>query len=139
MSFAQMRSSATYARVGVESGVQGADPHRLILMLFEGALVSIERARSAMLARDARGKGESVSRAIQIVEQGLKASLDESTGGELTRQLRALYDYILERLLLASARNDPAGLDEAARLLGQLRQAWEEIPAPARARGTAAP
>jgi len=138
MSFAQTRSGAVYARVAVESGVQGADPHGLILMLFEGALVSIERARGAMLARDARVKGESVSRAIQIVEQGLRASLDDSTGGDLAHQLRALYDYILERLLLASARNDPAGLDEAARLLGQLRQAWEEIPASARAGSMAA-
>lgn len=137
MNPAQTRSGAAYARIAIESGVEGADPHRLILMLFEGALVATERARRAMLSRDARGKGESVSRAIQIIEQGLRASLDDSAGGELTQQLRALYDYILERLLFASARNDPAGLDEAARLLGQLRQAWEEMPASARARATA--
>ena len=132
MSFVLPRSVAAYARVGVESGVESADPHRLILMLYEGALVAIGRARAAMLARDLRTKGESVSRAIQIVEQGLKASLDESAGGELTHQLRSLYDYISERMLFASARNEPAGLDEAARLLEQLKGAWEAMPAAAR-------
>ncbi|MGQ0509186.1 MAG: flagellar export chaperone FliS [Betaproteobacteria bacterium] len=126
-----------YARIDLETGVESADAHRLVLMLFEGALVAIGRARGAMLARDARGKGESVSRAIQIVEQGLKASLDESTGGDLTRQLRSLYDYVIERLLLSSARSDAGGLDEAARLLGQLKQAWEEMPVAARMRAPA--
>jgi flagellar protein FliS len=131
MSFPNPRANA-YARIGLESGVSSADPHRLVLMLFEGALVAIARARAAMLARDPRTKGESVSRAIQIVEQGLKASLDEAAGGELARQLRSLYDYIAARMLFASARNEPAGLDEAARLLDQLKGAWEAMPAAAR-------
>ena len=136
--FAAMNNPiAAYRRVGVGSGVESADPHRLILMLFEGALVAIGRARVAMLARDPRTKGESVSRAIQIVEQGLKASLDEAAGGDLTRQLRSLYDYVSERMLFASVRNDPAGLDEAARLLGQLKDAWEAMPASARVRSPA--
>jgi len=127
MSFSAPRAATAYARVGVESGVESADPHQLVLMLFEGALVAIARARSAMLARDFAAKGEAVSRAIQIVEQGLKASLDEAAGGALAEQLHALYDYIGERLLLASARNLPEGLDEASRLLGELRDAWASI------------
>ena len=121
------RSSAAYARVGLETGVQSADAHRLILMLFEGALVAIAQAKVAMGAGNLRVKGESVSKAIQIVEQGLKASLDEKAGGELSAQLRALYVYIAERLLLASMRNEPDGLDQAAHLLGQLKHAWEAI------------
>ena len=127
MSFVLSSPSAAYARVGIESGVESADAHRLILMLFEGALVAIARAKAAMRAGDLRVKGESVSKAIQIVELGLKASLDEKAGGELALQLRSLYDYVAERLLLASMRNEPDGLDHAAGLLGQLKQAWEEI------------
>ena len=121
------RPAAAYQRVGVETGVETADPHKLILMLFEGALVAIAQASSAMRAGNLRVKGESVSKAIQIVEQGLKASVDENAGGGLARQLRLLYDYISERLLFASMRNQPAGLDEATRLLGQLRDAWSQI------------
>lgn len=122
---------SAYRRVGVATGVEAADPHKLVLMLFDGALVAIGQANAAMRAGDLRVKGESVSKAIQIVEQGLKASLDEKAGGEtsaeLTHQLRLLYDYISQRLLYASMRNQPAGLGESARLLGQLRDAWEQI------------
>lgn len=125
------RAVSAYSSVGTETGVVSADPHQLILMLFDGALVAIGQANAAMRAGVLQVKGESVSKAIQIVEQGLKASLDEKAGGaagaELVRQLRDLYDYISERLLFASMRNQPAGLEEAARLLGQLRDAWEQI------------
>lgn len=127
MSFVLPAPSAAYARVGLESGVESADAHRLILMLFEGALVAIARAKGAMRAGDLRVKGESVSKAIQIVELGLKASLDEKAGGELALQLRSLYDFIAERLLFASMRNEPDGLEQAAGLLGQLKGAWEDI------------
>ena len=126
-----MPSRAAYARVGVETGVQSADAHRLILMLFDGALVATGQAIAAMRAGNIRVKGESVSKAIQIVEQGLKASLDNKAGGkagaELAEKLRALYDYITRRMLFASMRMQPAGLEEASRLLRQLRDAWEQI------------
>ena len=126
--FASMNGpAAAYRRVEVESGVQSADPHQLILMLFNGALVAVGQASAAMHAGDLRVKGESVSKAISIVEQGLKASLDDRADPELVHKLRALYDYISERLLFASMRNQPAGLEEASRLLGQLRNAWEQI------------
>ena len=118
---------STYRRVGVETGVATADAHQLVLMLFDGALAAIAQADGAMRAGNLRVKGESVSKAIQIVEQGLKASLGDTAGGELAQQLRALYDYITERMLFASMRNQPAGLEEAARLLGQLRDAWKQI------------
>jgi flagellar protein FliS len=126
MSFA-MQKAATYARVGIETGVPSADPHRLILMLYDGALVAIARARDAMINRRIAAKGESLSKAIQIVEEGLRASLDRKAGGEIAEQLNSLYEYISRRLLLAGMRNEPAGLDEATRLLGELRAAWQGI------------
>ena len=126
--FAAMNNPiSAYRRVGAETGVAAADPHKLVLMLFDGALAAIAQADGAMRAGNLRVKGESVSKAIQIVEQGLKASLDDTAGDELAQHLRALYDYITERMLYASMRNQPAGLGEAARLLGQLRDAWEQI------------
>jgi flagellar protein FliS len=120
-------SAAAYARVSVESGVDSAGPHRLIAMLFDGALLQIGRARSAMQARDFAAKGAACSKAIQIVEQGLRASLDEAAGGELALQLRLLYEYIAQRILQASAGNDARLLEEPARLLRDLQDAWQTI------------
>lgn len=126
--YATMTSpSQTYARVGIETGVMSANPHKLILMLLDGALVSIASAIHALQEKDIAAKGESVSKAIDIVANGLKASLDFNADSELAPRLAALYDYICDRLLYANLRNDRAALDECARLIGEIKGAWEEI------------
>lgn len=119
--------ASAYAKVQLESGVAAASPHQLVLMLFDAALVAVHRAAERMRARDVATKGAAVSKAIQIIEEGLVLSLDEAAGGELAQRLRELYRYMTQRLLLASMRNDPAGLDEVARLLGELKEAWATI------------
>ena len=121
------RGAAAYADVAVETGVASADPHQLIVLLYDGALSAIARAIQAIGAGQIALKGESISKAIQIVEEGLKASLDESVGGELALQLGSLYEYMARQLLFASVRNDVAALKEVARLLEDLKGAWESI------------
>jgi flagellar secretion chaperone FliS len=125
-----------YAEVGVETGVAAADPHKLILMLFDGTLAAIAKARLAMSRGEIAAKGAAISKAIEIIDGGLKASLDVSAGGALAERLAALYDYMLNRLLAANLRNDTSLLDETTRLLNELRGAWAQIggaAAPARA------
>jgi flagellar protein FliS len=125
-----------YAEVGVETGVAAADPHKLILMLFDGTLAAIAKARLAMSRGEIAAKGAAISKAIEIIDGGLKASLDVSAGGVLAERLAALYDYMLNRLLAANLRNDASLLDEITRLLNELRGAWAQIgnaAAPARA------
>ncbi len=128
------RAALAYAQVGVETGVASADAHRLVLMLYDGALKCLAEARGQMARRDIAAKGASLSRALRIIDEGLTASLDETAGGELAGQLKELYVYMGRRIMLANLRNDPALLDEVARLLGELRQAWEAIGARAAAK-----
>ncbi len=120
----------TYAEVGVETGVASADPHKLILMLFDGALAAIAAARRAMHRGEIAAKTAAFTKAIAIVDGGLKASLDVKAGGELAERLSGLYDYILRQLLLANLRNEVAMLDEVGRLLSELRGAWVQIGNP---------
>ncbi len=130
-----------YQRVGLDSGVASADPHRLVLMLFDGALEAIRLAAAHIAAGNVAEKGRALGKAVRIVEEGLKASLDKDAGGALATQLAALYDYATLRLLQANLKNDHAALDEASRLLGELREAWARIGerVPAAAAVTAAP
>lgn len=118
---------AAYARVQTETDVAAASPHRLTLMLYDAAIAAVRRAAERMRARDLATKGTAISKAIQIIEEGLTASLDRAAGGELAARLAELYDYMSRRLLLASVRNDPDGLEEVARLLAELREAWQAI------------
>jgi flagellar protein FliS len=116
-----------YAQVGMETRVAGADPHLLILMLFDGALMSVSSASHQMQMGETASKGLSISRAIDIIGNGLKVSLDLDAGGELAQRLYALYDYMCARLLHANAHNERAALEEVSHLLGELKDAWEEI------------
>ena len=126
--FASPRNYAkSYADIGVETGVSSADPHRLVLMLFDGALQAIATASRHMREKDVAGKVKAVSRAIDIINDGLKACLDVQAGGELAERLDALYDYMSTRLIYANLRNDQPTLDEVSRLLKELKGAWEEI------------
>ena len=117
----------TYKNVGLESGVAAADPHKLILMLYQGALLSIANAKKQMSDKQIAAKGVSISKAIKIIDEGLKACLDVEAGGEIGRNLYELYDYMNQRLLISNLKNDPAILDEVSGLLSELNSAWANI------------
>ena len=126
--FAVMHNpKAAYHKVGIETGVDAADPHKLVLMLFEGAMLAVSGASLHMQRNEIAKKGEAVSKAINIITNGLKASLDTQAGGELAERLAALYDYMCARLLHANLHNQPAVLDEVSHLLAELKGAWEKI------------
>ena len=120
------RASA-YAKVGVETGVTSASPHKLILMLYDGALASIRASVVSMEHHDIAAKGQHISKAINIIVNGLKASLDLNAGGEIASRLDALYDYMTDRFLYANLHNNTAALEEVFDLLGGLREAWQGI------------
>ena len=123
-----MRSPAeSYAKVSVDAAVETADPHRLVLMLFDGAMTAISLARIQMQNGQIPEKGAAISKAIDLITNGLGASLDIEAGGELAERLAALYEYMAQRLLFANMKNSVAALDEVSELLGSLRDAWAQI------------
>lgn len=125
-----MMKVKNYVDVGVESSVHSADPHKLILLLYQGALLSLSAARNHMMRKEIAEKGKSISQAISIINEGLNASLNKEVGGEVAKNLAALYDYMTRRLLHANLHNDPEALDEVSKLLAELRGAWESIRKP---------
>ncbi len=125
--------SNAYREVGVTSAVDGANPHRLVEMLYDGLLESIAQARGALRAQNIELKCHSISRAVRIVEEGLIGGLDTASGGELAANLGLLYGYVSRRLTLANLRNDEAMLQECADLVQPLRDAWSQIAAQATA------
>lgn len=136
-----MRNYATqaYKTVGVNTTVDGASPHKLILMLYDGLIRQLRLAKAHMQNGDLGNKASCVSKAISIIDQGLRASLDDDKGGEIATRLRALYDYAERQLVHANARNDAAVIDEVIALFEPLRAAWHGIgaqvdPGPAGAR-----
>ncbi len=115
-----------YQAIKTDADAAGASPHRLIQMLFEGALERIALARGCLARGDIGARGEAISKAIAIVG-GLRDGLDLGAGGELAANLDALYDYAQRRLMEAHRGADAAMLDEVAGLLGEIKSAWDAI------------
>ena len=119
--------AAAYRNVGLDTELASASPHKLILMLLEGALMAVSTAGSYMAEKRIAEKGQAISKAIDIITNGLKSSLNYEAGDELAERLGALYEYMCTRLLYANLRNDRAALDEVASLLREIKSGWEEI------------
>ena len=121
------RGAVAYANVGLETGVMAASPHKLVVMLFEGAMLQVTLAKQHLKDGKIAAKGKAISRAIAFIETGLRASLNKKVGGELALNLDALYSYMSRQLLAANSKNDSVILDEVYRLLNELKGAWEAI------------
>lgn len=118
---------AAYRNVKIESGITGASPHQLIVMLLEGAVDKLTAVESAIELDDIGQKGELISRVISIIDN-LRASIDTADGGEIATNLISLYNYMENRLLTANLQSDVEIIQEVKGLLKEISTAWMQIP-----------
>jgi len=130
------RALSAYANVDIQTAVSSASPVQIIVLLYDGAINSLATAKGKMQEMKLAEKGQLVSKAISIIE-GLRSVLDHDKGGDISRNLNDLYDYMKRRLAAANLKNEPEGLDEVIRLLNNLREAWVELEARERQNATA--
>lgn len=130
------RALSAYADVDLQTAIATASPVQIIVLLYDGAINALAAAKGRMQERNLAEKGALISKAIGIVE-GLRAVLDHGKGGDISRNLDDLYDYMKRRLVAANLNNEPAGLEEVIRLLQTLREAWVELEARERQRAGA--
>jgi flagellar protein FliS len=121
--------ASAYRAIGIETGVASADPLGLVVMLYDGAIQAIIRAESALASGAIEARGAYTSKAIDIITQGLAASLDLRVGGPLADSLSALYDYMGRRLFAANLNGDHAIFEEVRALLVDLRSSWSSLRA----------
>ena len=119
--------SQAYKQVNLETSVSQASPHQLIVLLFDGALNAIRLADLYIQKGDIAGKGKAISKAINIIDNGLKSCLNLEQGGEIAENLDRLYYYISQQLVLANLHNDREKLQTCFDLLDNIAQAWREI------------
>ena len=122
-----MRSANSYKTIGLETSVMGANPHQLVGLLFDALQQSLAAAKGAILNGDISAKARAISRAVRILEEGLKAGLDAERGGDLAANLRSLYDYCILKVTEANLRNDAAAIDEVIRLIHPVSDGWSQI------------
>ena len=122
-SLATSQALKAYAQIDIETSVNTATPLQLIIILYDGALSAISAAKGQMQQMKYAEKGRLISKAVGIIE-GLRAVLDHERGGEISRNLNDLYEYMNRILTMANLKNEPDKLDEISGLLNELREAW---------------
>src|SRR3954468_55548 len=124
---ARTSNLAAYQSAAAHGGVAAADPHKLIVMLMDGALERISTARGCMERNETSEKAKLLNRAVSIIGE-LRSSLDMSKGGPIAANLGDLYDHMCRQLMKANAENKLAPLDHVSTLLREIRGAWVAIP-----------
>lgn len=123
----KMQSSQTYDQVSLETRLAGATPHQLIAILFEAAHNALMRAKIYFDKGVVAKRCEMIGKAINIIDNGLRASLDHQKGKEIAADLERLYEYMTRLLLEANTRSDVTKLQEADKLITDLAAVWDEI------------
>lgn len=131
--YSRATNLAAYQSAAAHGGVAASDPHRLIVMLMDGALERINAARGCMERGDIAEKAKLLNRAVSIIGE-LRGSLNMSAGGQIATNLSDLYDYMSRRLLVATSDNRVEPLEEVNKLLQEIRGAWVSIPPASRDR-----
>ncbi|TDF39432.1 flagellar export chaperone FliS [Alteromonadaceae bacterium M269] len=121
-----------YRKGNLKQDLSQADPHKITLMLMQGALDRMAYAKGSMERKEYEAKSEHVSRATAII-QNLRDTLDLSINEEVTDNLFALYDYMVARLIDANVQNDLKIMDEVISLMLPIKTAWAQIPEDAKA------
>jgi flagellar protein FliS len=106
--------------------VMTSEPKRLVLMCYEAAIRNLKIAKEKYLSGDYEAKGRAVQKTQEIIGE-LSCGLDLEKGGQIARNLQAIYNYMTRRLLLADSERDCQGFDEVTGMLEQLKSTWETL------------
>jgi len=119
-----------------ETDLATATPEMLVVRLYDGAMRFAHQARAHVDAGRAPERARALSRALAIVSE-LQAVLDHERGGEIARNLHALYDFVTDRLVAANLEERGEPIDQAVGILETLAEGWREIAANPPSRGAA--
>ena len=119
-------NTSSPATISQNSQITQADPAQLIVLLYNGALSHIAQGQQFHKEKDLVQAGLAISKAQAIVGE-LRQVLDLNSGGEIAKNLDRLYAYLHELMVKAMLASRVEPLNEAAKLLTELRGAWNEV------------
>ena len=109
-----------------DSSVLTAPPERLVVMLYDGAHRFLFQAAHAMRSGDIQQTNNRLQRAEAIISE-LRATLNHEQGGDVAGRLEAIYDFCQRHLIEARIKRDAERVEQVMKLLGELRDAWEQV------------
>lgn len=123
----RLRAASAYRSIGIETRAHKHDQHELANLMFEAVLESLAAAQGAIADHDVNAKVKHLHKAVKVLQDGLRTSLDLENGGELAANLDALYDYAVLQITTANLHNDSAKLAAVSDLIRPIADAWRQI------------
>ncbi len=105
--------------------VSTVDSGRLIILLYDGAIAFLKKAKDCWENKDYPGLAVNVNRSLDIIDE-LNASLNMAEGAEIAENLRRLYQFMIQHLLKTRTENSPGLIGDVIKMLEQLNGAWKE-------------
>ena len=119
---------ASYHATSLDAQTSRASPIELVLLLTDGLLDELARARAHIVAKRYEARAQSINKCVDIIN-GLSSSLDFESGGQVVANLSNLYDFCAKHLHGASVKQDPAMVDEVVKIMTTIRQGWAGVQA----------
>jgi flagellar protein FliS len=118
----------SYHAVNLDAQTSRASPVELVLLLTDGLLDELARARAHILAQRYELKAASINKCVDIIN-GMSSSLDFEQGGQVVANLADLYEFCANHLQAAGVKLDPAMVDDVVRIMSTIRQGWAGVQA----------
>lgn len=117
---------SSYKTVSVDT----ASPGKLILMLFDGALRFLGAAEDGFHLQDPRERQETIHNNLmkaQNIVSELQRCLNFRQGADFAINMFRLYDFMNAQLMEANVKKDARNIQTVVRLLGEIRDAWDQM------------
>lgn len=111
-----------------QTSITTASRGHILIMLYEGCIKFLRKAVECMVAKNIAEKGIYIGKAQDIINE-LNNSLNHEIGGDMTKELERLYDYMFEQTTQANINNDPAPIEQSIKLLETLLEGWRDAVA----------
>jgi flagellar secretion chaperone FliS len=112
----------------MQTQVRSSSPLELVVMLYDGILRNTATAIEAMARRDIRTRRDAISKSLAIIGE-LQSTLNMDRGGDIAVQLDRLYTWMTDALVQATVTQDPGPIHDVRKIVGNLRDGWQQIAA----------
>ncbi len=111
----------------IEADIKSISPEKMLVLLYEKMANDLLQARLAIAEHNRIRMADRITHSQQIITE-LRNALDHDIGGEISRNLEALYDFMFVEHLEILVDQDPKHIDNCLTVLSPLLEAWRQIP-----------
>lgn len=114
-----------YSTISAETSIKNSNPLDLIVLVFDKIFDHLTRGKKELFLGETGA--ESLTKAVDLLNVGLIASLNKEHGGQIAENLEAVYLWAINKIIEARLNKKPDRLDEVVKVLSPIYDAWRDL------------